>query len=175
VKWWASMLLQPALMLLRQRRCPEQLPLQSCARHSCLERVQQELVPRACGSLFVCARLRLPLACLLLQVLWDMKPRPNSPDWLVAETAQIRKGLLTLRQNLVLIRDPENPDALYPRWVGSRSNRTEPFHQKTPLHCNMRQACLPAAVAAARTSAVGVCASASAFCLLLCVPSRLRQ
>lgn len=53
------------------------------------------------------------------QVLWDLKPRPNSPDWLVAETAQIRKGLLTLRQNLVLVRDPENPDALYPRWAES--------------------------------------------------------
>lgn len=53
------------------------------------------------------------------QVLWDLKPRPNSPDWLVAETVQIRKGLLTLRQNLVLVRDPENPDALYPRWAES--------------------------------------------------------
>jgi 4-alpha-glucanotransferase len=48
-------------------------------------------------------------------VLWDMKARPNSPDWLVEETATIRKGLLTLRQNLVLLRDPENPEALYPR------------------------------------------------------------
>lgn len=44
-----------------------------------------------------------------------MKARPNSPDWLVEETAKIRKGLLTLRQNLVLVRDPENPEALYPR------------------------------------------------------------
>lgn len=50
-----------------------------------------------------------------VQVLWDMKARPNSPDWLVEETAKTRKGLLTLRQNLVLVRDPENPEALYPR------------------------------------------------------------
>jgi hypothetical protein len=50
-----------------------------------------------------------------VQVLWDMKARPNSPGWLVEETATIRKGLLTLRQNLVLLRDPENPEALYPR------------------------------------------------------------
>ena len=52
-----------------------------------------------------------------VQVLWEMRARPNSPDWLVEETVKIRKGLLTLRQNLVLVRDPENPEALYPRCV----------------------------------------------------------
>jgi len=44
-----------------------------------------------------------------------MQARPNSPDWLVEETATIRKGLLTLRQNLLLLRDPENPDVMHPR------------------------------------------------------------
>lgn len=53
--------------------------------------------------------------CAPAQVLWDMKARPNSPDWLVEETAKIRKVLLTLRQNLVLVSDPEIPEALYPR------------------------------------------------------------
>jgi hypothetical protein len=54
-------------------------------------------------------------AAVPAQVIWDMKARPDSPDWLVEETARIRKGLLTLRQNLVLVTDPENPEALYPR------------------------------------------------------------
>lgn len=52
-----------------------------------------------------------------LQVLWELKARPNSPDWLLEETAKIRKGLLTLRQNLLLLRDPENPDTLHPRYA----------------------------------------------------------
>lgn len=50
------------------------------------------------------------------KVLWELKARPGSPDWLVEEVAKTRKGLLTLRQNLLLVRDPENPERLYPRF-----------------------------------------------------------
>lgn len=45
-----------------------------------------------------------------LQVLWDMTARPGSPDWLVQEVALTRKGLLQLRQNLLLVRHPDDPE-----------------------------------------------------------------
>eukprot|EP00879_Flechtneria_rotunda_P016824 GHRR01017609.1.p1 GENE.GHRR01017609.1~~GHRR01017609.1.p1 ORF type:complete len:841 (+),score=284.87 GHRR01017609.1:629-3151(+) len=51
------------------------------------------------------------------KALWDLKARPNSPDWLLEEVAITRKGLLTLRQNLLIIRDPDNPERLYPRFA----------------------------------------------------------
>ena len=44
--------------------------------------------------------------------------REGSPQWLVDETDRIRRGLMTLRQNVVLVRDPEDKDAFYPRCVG---------------------------------------------------------
>jgi hypothetical protein len=57
-------------------------------------------------------------------VLWDLKPRAGSPDWLVRETETIRRGLLSLRQNLILIRDPSNPEVMHPRCdAGGRSCR----------------------------------------------------
>lgn len=43
------------------------------------------------------------------------KIRDGSPDWLVEETEQMRKGLLHLQHNVCLLRDPEDPDAFYPR------------------------------------------------------------
>jgi hypothetical protein len=62
------------------------------------------------------------------QVLWEMKARPGSPDWLVQETATLRKGLLALRQNLLLVTDPEHPGRLYPRFglMGSSSYKELP-------------------------------------------------
>lgn len=50
------------------------------------------------------------------KVLWDLKERPGSPDWLIEEITKTRKGLLTLRQNLILVRDPEDPQRFYPRF-----------------------------------------------------------
>ena len=43
------------------------------------------------------------------------KIRDGSPDWLVEETEAMRKGLLHLQHNVCLLRDPEDPDAFYPR------------------------------------------------------------
>jgi len=37
-----------------------------------------------------------------------MTARPGSPDWLVEEVALTRKGLLQLRQNLLLVRHPDD-------------------------------------------------------------------
>lgn len=45
-------------------------------------------------------------------------PRPDSPEWLKAEVASVRAGLLGLRQNVLLLADSEEPDSFYPRWVG---------------------------------------------------------
>ncbi|GFR48695.1 hypothetical protein Agub_g10651, partial [Astrephomene gubernaculifera] len=42
--------------------------------------------------------------------------RPDSPPWLVAEVEATRAGLLALRQNVVLIADPEDPEAFHPRF-----------------------------------------------------------
>jgi 4-alpha-glucanotransferase len=43
------------------------------------------------------------------------KVRAGSPDWLVAETEAMRKGLLSMQHNVCLLRDPEDADAFYPR------------------------------------------------------------
>jgi hypothetical protein len=45
--------------------------------------------------------------------------REDSPHWLIEETERIRRGLLRLRQNVVLLKDPEQRDAFYPRSVGA--------------------------------------------------------
>jgi hypothetical protein len=42
--------------------------------------------------------------------------REDSPHWLIEETERIRRGLLRLRQNVVLLKDPEQRDAFYPRY-----------------------------------------------------------
>lgn len=41
--------------------------------------------------------------------------RPDSPAWLVEEVESTRAGLIKLRQNVVLLADPEDPDAFHPR------------------------------------------------------------
>ncbi|GFH13216.1 cytosolic 4-alpha-glucanotransferase, partial [Haematococcus lacustris] len=41
--------------------------------------------------------------------------REDSPHWLVEETERVRRGLLQLRQNVCLLRDPTDKDAFYPR------------------------------------------------------------
>ncbi|EFJ42152.1 cytosolic 4-alpha-glucanotransferase [Volvox carteri f. nagariensis] len=41
--------------------------------------------------------------------------REDSPDWLVREVEETRAGLIKLRQNVVLLPDPEDPDAFHPR------------------------------------------------------------
>lgn len=46
----------------------------------------------------------------------EIKVRDDSPAWLKAETAAIRKGLIRLRQNVVMLRDPEDPNRFYPRF-----------------------------------------------------------
>ena len=50
------------------------------------------------------------------------KVREGSPDWLVAETEAMRKGLLRLQHNVCLLRDPEDADALYPRIEMEKTN-----------------------------------------------------
>ncbi|KXZ50081.1 hypothetical protein GPECTOR_18g59 [Gonium pectorale] len=42
--------------------------------------------------------------------------RPDSPRWLVEEVEATRAGLTRLRQNVVLLADPEDPDAFHPRF-----------------------------------------------------------
>jgi 4-alpha-glucanotransferase len=51
----------------------------------------------------------------VLQAIASISVRPNSPQWLVDEVAATKSGLLALRQNVVLLRDPDRPDRLYPR------------------------------------------------------------
>lgn len=41
--------------------------------------------------------------------------RHDSPSWLVDETERTRRGLLSLRQNVVLLVDDEDRDRFYPR------------------------------------------------------------
>ena len=41
-------------------------------------------------------------------------PRPDAPPWMVEETQLKRQGLLMLRRNVVLLRDPEDQDKFYP-------------------------------------------------------------
>ena len=47
------------------------------------------------------------------------KVRPGSPQWLIEETTRTRVGLMRLRHNVILLREPSDPDnSFYPRWVG---------------------------------------------------------
>ena len=41
-------------------------------------------------------------------------PRAGSPDWLVTETGEIKRGLMALRQNVVLLRDERCQSSFYP-------------------------------------------------------------
>ena len=41
-------------------------------------------------------------------------PRPDSPEWLVEEIARTRAGLMRLRQNVVLLRNPDDGESFYP-------------------------------------------------------------
>jgi len=43
--------------------------------------------------------------------------RPDSPRWLLDETERVRTGLMRLRQNVVLVPDPESPGAYHPRFA----------------------------------------------------------
>ncbi|KAG2427622.1 hypothetical protein HXX76_012273 [Chlamydomonas incerta] len=42
--------------------------------------------------------------------------RPDSPAWLAREVEETRAGLMRLRQNVVLLADPEDPEAFHPRF-----------------------------------------------------------
>ena len=46
--------------------------------------------------------------------LWTLRPRPGLPPELAEEVNVTRKGLIALRQNVVLLRDPEDPERFYP-------------------------------------------------------------
>ncbi|KAJ9519153.1 hypothetical protein QJQ45_007717 [Haematococcus lacustris] len=50
------------------------------------------------------------------RAIMDIKVREDSPHWLVEETERVRRGLLQLRQNVCLLRDPTDKDAFYPRF-----------------------------------------------------------
>lgn len=43
-----------------------------------------------------------------------LRPRPGLPPELAEEVDRTRRGLLALRQNVVLLRDPEDPEKFYP-------------------------------------------------------------
>lgn len=43
-----------------------------------------------------------------------IEARPNSPEWLQEEVARTRKGLMQLRQNVVLLRNSDEPDSFFP-------------------------------------------------------------
>mmetsp|Transcript_13105 Transcript_13105/g.39668 ORF Transcript_13105/g.39668 Transcript_13105/m.39668 type:complete len:1026 (-) Transcript_13105:2008-5085(-) len=44
-----------------------------------------------------------------------IKARKDSPEWLEEEVAHTRTGLMHLRQNVVLLHNPDEPDSFYPR------------------------------------------------------------
>lgn len=43
-----------------------------------------------------------------------IKARKDSPEWLEEEVAHTRTGLMHLRQNVVLLHNPDEPDSFYP-------------------------------------------------------------
>jgi hypothetical protein len=43
-----------------------------------------------------------------------IEARPNSPEWLQEEVSRTRKGLMRLRQNVVLLRNGDEPDSFFP-------------------------------------------------------------
>ena len=43
-----------------------------------------------------------------------IEARPNSPQWLQEEVAKTKKGLMRLRQNVVLLRNSDEPDSFFP-------------------------------------------------------------
>lgn len=45
-----------------------------------------------------------------------IKARPESPGWLEEEVSRTRSGLMRLRQNVVLLRNQDEPDSFYPRF-----------------------------------------------------------
>jgi len=47
----------------------------------------------------------------------EIKVREGSPDWLVEETLKTRAGLLKLRHNVVLLKNPEDKDSYFPRFA----------------------------------------------------------
>ena len=47
--------------------------------------------------------------------IWALQPRPGLPKELADEVNATRKGLMALRQNVVLLRDVEDPERFYPR------------------------------------------------------------
>ncbi|KAK9799848.1 hypothetical protein WJX73_009580 [Symbiochloris irregularis] len=45
-----------------------------------------------------------------------IKARDGSPEWMVAETETLKKGLMSLRHNVVLLHHESSPDMFYPRF-----------------------------------------------------------
>ena len=60
-----------------------------------------------------------------------IEPRPNSPDWLVEEVQRARAGLMRLRQNVVLLRNPDDSESFYP--VCGRTPNTLAGHNPVTL------------------------------------------
>jgi 4-alpha-glucanotransferase len=54
--------------------------------------------------------------------LFNLQPRPGLPKELADEVHATRKGLLALRQNVLLLRDPEDPERFYPRFALSSTS-----------------------------------------------------
>jgi len=68
------------------------------------------------------------------QIVESLTPRRGSPKWLTEEMEEDLKGLLSLRQNVVLLKDPEDSRRFYPR-IGMLNTSTfqelEPWQQDT--------------------------------------------
>ena len=68
------------------------------------------------------------------QIVESLTPRKGSPNWLMDEMEEDLRGLLSLRQNVVLLKDPEDSRRFYPRigMVDTPSfQELEPWQQET--------------------------------------------
>lgn len=66
-----------------------------------------------------------------------IRARADSPGWLEEEVARTRTALLHLRQNVVLLRNPDEPDSFYPVCSGGRPRPLPPT--PLPLHAALKR------------------------------------
>lgn len=67
-----------------------------------------------------------------------IRARLRSPEWLKNEVTATREGLMRLRQNVLLLRDPDDPDSFYPVRAGPRGPPAVPYtlyHHIAQLGC----------------------------------------
>lgn len=79
--------------------------------------LDEELVAEVAARYFVEGpgrRLKFRQQYASEEALWALRPRPGLPKELANEVEATRKGLLMLRQNVVLLKDLEDPSRFYP-------------------------------------------------------------